>query len=113
MNWNYYQLEQFIIQKAEQTGKIVLFVNPQYTSQCCSQCGHIEKKNRKKQRIFLCKECGYELNADLNASRNISKLGKSVFGRDSVNSPNVACDEVKGSYKEQLRRSIVTSHLVQ
>lgn len=109
MNWAYYQLEQFIIHKAEQAGKMVLFVNPHYTSQCCSQCGYISRKNRQHQSIFHCKECGFELNADLNAARNISKLGTAVLGRASVNSPNVACDEVKCSYKEQLRRSIVTN----
>ena len=112
MNWAYYQLERFIIQKAEVVGKIVLFVHPNYTSQCCSRCGYIDPKNRAKQAIFKCKECGLELNADLNASRNISRLGTSVFGRASVNSPNVAYDEVKGSYKEQLRLSIATSHLL-
>ena len=32
-NWSYYQLEQFIIQRAEKVGKTVLFVNSQYTSQ--------------------------------------------------------------------------------
>ena len=90
MNWSYYQLEQFIIHKAEMIGKMVLFINPHYTSQCCSQCGYISKKNRKNQSQFCCKKCGFELNADLNASRNISKLGKTVFGRASVNSPNVA-----------------------
>jgi IS605 OrfB family transposase len=35
-NWSYYQLEQFIIQRAEKVGKTVLFVNPRFTSQRCS-----------------------------------------------------------------------------
>ncbi len=30
------------------------------------------------------------MNADLNAARNISDLGNAVFGRATVNSPNVA-----------------------
>ena len=89
-NWSYYQLEQFIIQRAEKLGKTVLFVNPQYTSQRCSQCGHIAKSNRSSQSNFLCKECFFELNADLNAARNLSSLGKAEIGGASVNSPNVA-----------------------
>jgi IS605 OrfB family transposase len=89
-NWAYYQLEQFIIERAEKQGKTILFVSPKYTSQRCWQCGHISKQNRQSQMMFHCKECWYELNADLNASRNLSDFGKAVIGRASVNSPNVA-----------------------
>jgi IS605 OrfB family transposase len=88
-NWAYYQLERFIIERAEKVGKSVLLVSPKYTSQRCSRCGYIAKKNRS-QAIFSCKKCGFELNADLNASRNLSDFGKAVIGRASVNSPNVA-----------------------
>ncbi len=89
-NWAYYQLERFVIERAEKVGKTVLFVPPKYTSQRCNRCGHVSKKNRKTQSEFRCVECGFELNADLNASRNLSDLGNAVFGRASVNSPNVA-----------------------
>ena len=68
-------------------------MNPRYTSQRCNQCGFISKSNRKGQSIFKCKECGYELNADLNASRNISDLGKSDVGRADVKRPNVAISD--------------------
>lgn len=87
-NWAYHQLEQFIIERAEKVGKTVLFVNPKHTSQRCWQCGHISKNNRKNQSLFKCKACGFELNADLNASRNLSDYGNAVFGRASVNRPN-------------------------
>jgi IS605 OrfB family transposase len=89
-NWAYYQLEQFIVQRAEKVGKTVLFVNPQHTSQRCSQCGYIAKNNRASQSEFFCRECYFELNADLNAARNLSDFGKAEIGRASVNSPNVA-----------------------
>lgn len=92
-NWVYYQLEQFLIQSAEACGKTILFVNPKYTSQRCNQCGHIAKGNRKGQSIFKCQECGYELNADLNASRNISDLGTAVVGRVDVKHPHVAISD--------------------
>ena len=85
-NWSYYQLEQFIIQRSEKIGKTVLFVNPRFTSQRCSQCGYIAKTNRSSQSEFLCRECFFELNADLNAARNLSNFGKADFGRASVNS---------------------------
>jgi len=88
-NWSYYQLGNFIQYKAEELGKTVIKVNPKHTSQKCSKCEHSEKTNRKGSR-FKCKKCGFELNADLNASRNIASLGKSQIGRLNVIQPNVA-----------------------
>jgi len=87
-NWAYYQLERFVIELCETHGKSVLFVNPKYTSQRCSRCGYVSKKNRRNQSRFHCVGCGFELNADLNASRNISVYGKAVHGRATVNRPN-------------------------
>ncbi|MFX1283350.1 MAG: RNA-guided endonuclease InsQ/TnpB family protein [Promethearchaeota archaeon] len=89
-NWAYYQLEQFIIERAEKVGKTVLFVNPRYTSQRCSCCGSISANNRRFQSSFVCSNCSFQLNADLNAARNLSDFGMSEIRRASVNSPNVA-----------------------
>jgi len=55
----------------------VVRVNPAYTSQKCSSCGHTCKENRVTQSIFKCVACGHEENADLNAAQNILKLGTS------------------------------------
>lgn len=55
-------------------GKLVE-VNPAYTSQTCSECGHTNKENRKTQARFLCVSCGYASNADTNAAINIRRLG--------------------------------------
>jgi len=46
-------------------------VNPAYTSQTCFECGYVDKRNRKTQEKFECLICGKEINADVNASRNI------------------------------------------
>lgn len=108
-NWAYYQLERFIIERAEKVGKSVLFVSPKYTSQRCWQCGYIAKTNRLSQTTFLCKECGFELNADLNASRNLSDFGKAIIGRASVNSPNVAVVPLTETIL-LLGRLLATSH---
>lgn len=69
-SWSYFQLEQFIIYKANAKGIGVKYIDARYTSQRCSSCGHICRSNRK-QHSFCCKECGFRLNSDLNASRNI------------------------------------------
>ena len=57
--------------KAERKGGEVIEVNPQFTSQKCSCCGHISKENRRSQSKFRCVKCDFRLNADLNASLNI------------------------------------------
>lgn len=94
-NWSYGQLSTFIKYKAESIDKIVVEVNPRHTSQMCNICGYIDKSNREGLN-FKCGECGYELNADLNAARNIAVLGMSEYGRLIVNEPNVASQD---SYK--------------
>ena len=52
-----------------------LEIHPAYTSRTCSRCGHEEKDNRKSQEEFLCLSCGYENNADKNASEIIASKG--------------------------------------
>ena len=87
-NWSYYQLENFLGYKTELQNKIIHKVNPRYTSQRCSMCGHTEPSNRNGNR-FKCKSCGFELHSDLNASRNIVQLGKAELNRLQVNQPIV------------------------
>ena len=94
--WSFKQFEMFLRYKAEVLGKLVMLVNPKYTSQKCSTCGHTERANRKGS-VFKCKKCSFELHSDLNASRNIANLGKSVISGLFVNQPNVT--SVMDSYK--------------
>ncbi|MBY3151151.1 transposase [Rhizobium laguerreae] len=42
-----------------------------YTSQTCSCCGYVDRRNRKAQAVFACRWCGRSLHADVNAARNI------------------------------------------
>ncbi len=76
-SWSFHQLGQFVLYKAALAGVPVVFVDPKYTSQQCSkpECGCIDKGNRKSQDKFLCKSCGFALNADYNAARNIAFRG--------------------------------------
>lgn len=94
-SWAFYQFEQFLTYKAEALGKRVVKVDARYTSQKCSKCEYIDKKSRSGSR-FKCVSCGFELHADLNASRNIARLGISDSSRLSVNQPNVTSND---SYK--------------
>ena len=62
----------------------VVKVNPAYTSQTCSCCGHVNKDNRKTQSKFSCVLCGHTENADLNAAKNILKAGASAVNGNVV-----------------------------
>lgn len=74
-DWTYYDLQQKIKYKAEEKGIEVVTIKPNYTSQRCSKCGCIDKTSRETQEKFKCATCGYELNADVNAARNIAIAG--------------------------------------
>jgi len=93
-NWAFFELEQFLRYKAEALGKSVVMIDPRYTSQKCSNCGHIYRGNREGHS-FHCVKCGFSLHADLNAARNIAVLGKSENGSLSVNQAYVTCDEAE------------------
>jgi putative transposase len=55
-------------------------VNPAFTSQRCSACGHTASESRKNQALFRCVACAYTSNADVNAARNIA-AGHAVKAR--------------------------------
>lgn len=61
--------------KSLQNDRIFIQINPKYTSQKCSCCGHIAKENRLNQSKFKCVSCNHEQNADFNAAQNIKSEG--------------------------------------
>lgn len=60
--------------------KLLVKVNPQYTSQICNKCGYKDKNNRKTQSNFKCLNCTHTDNADINASKNILDKGLKSLG---------------------------------
>ena len=58
--------------------RVTVAVNPQYTSQECSSCGEIVKKTLSS-RTHVCR-CGYRLDRDFNAARNILSRGLGTVG---------------------------------
>ncbi len=73
--WAFDQLRTFIEYKAAGRGIQALYVCPAYTSQTCSHC--LSLGSRIKHRFF-CSHCGSLQHSDLNASRNILRLGESA-----------------------------------
>jgi putative transposase len=65
--------------KAEEAGRLYIAVNPAYTSQTCSRCGH-RQKMPLKERVFACPCCHVHLDRDLNAALNICALGLQGLG---------------------------------
>jgi IS605 OrfB family transposase len=87
-NWAFHQLAQFILYKAIMLGVVVVHVDPAYTSQQCSECGHVDRRNRPNQHTFHCRSCGFAEHADRNAARNIAARGET--GWAAVMRPNAA-----------------------
>jgi putative transposase len=76
-SWN--QFRQFLTYKAAEAGRKLGLVNPAYTSQTCSQCGHLERK-KLAEREHKCSQCGYTVHRDYNAAQNILALGLDGLG---------------------------------
>ena len=84
-SWSFNQLGQFIAYKAKRAGVVVVHVDPAYTSQTCSHCGHVDQGNRPDRSSFCCRSCGFAEHADRNAARNIAARG--AAGWAVVNQP--------------------------
>lgn len=65
---------QMLHNKAVEAGCVVRGVNPSYTSQTCSGCGNIVQKELS-ERQHKCNLCGLDIGRDLNAARNILRVG--------------------------------------
>jgi putative transposase len=71
LNVGWFQFEEMLAYKLEETGGQLVKVPAAYTSQTCACCGHVDKGNRKSQAIFVCTACGAPDNADVNAAKVI------------------------------------------
>jgi len=86
--WSFAQLGTFLDYKAERAGLPLVKVDPRYTSQRCSECGHTEKANRKTRDEFECKACGHTACADINGAMNIRLKGLDILRAGSFSNPN-------------------------
>ena len=68
------QFRQCLSHKAEEAGRTLVAVNPAYTSQDCSACGHRLKKALSMRR-HMCPCCSLNMDRDENAALNILRLG--------------------------------------
>jgi putative transposase len=92
-SWSFARLKSFLEYKAEAIGCQVVAVDPRHTSQRCNRCGYTYRGNRRSQSEFFCRKCGFQLNADLQASRNIRDkylVGWSISPSDALPSTSVS-----------------------
>lgn len=70
--WAFRRLFEYVSYKAPEQGVSVEQVEPNHTSQRCSRtdCGFTHPNNRQGEH-FECQKCGYAVNADYNAAKNI------------------------------------------
>jgi putative transposase len=83
-SWSFAQFQGFLSYKAQERGMTVVKIDPRHTSQTCSHCGYQARNNRRSQSLFLCRQCGYSLNADLNAAVNIQQKYLASLGTSSA-----------------------------
>jgi putative transposase len=69
------QFADLLSHKAAWAGRRYVAVNPAYTSQECSGCGYRQMLSLS-DRIYTCPCCGLVIDRDLNAARNILRLGR-------------------------------------
>jgi IS605 OrfB family transposase len=72
--WAFRQLQDFVAYKAESAGLSVVYISPAYTSQTCSVCGEI---GRRQRHCFSC-SCGARRHSDVNAALNIAGFAKPI-----------------------------------
>lgn len=68
----------------------VVAINSYRTSKTCSKCGYVNQIGTKRE--LKCKSCGFTINRDLNASRNL--INNFLLGRDTTNSAKISSSQI-------------------
>ncbi|APX73163.1 transposase [Companilactobacillus allii] len=74
-NQSWRELRSMLEYKCSWYGKELVVVNPYKTSQRCSNCAYDDGKHTLDVREWTCPNCHTNLDRDINASKNIKKLG--------------------------------------
>lgn len=93
-------IREYTAYKAARRNKLVLRVNPRYTSQECAECGHVAAENRPTQAGFCCVACGHADHADRNAARVIKARGIQLIRDGRVGSKTRKTARVRGNKQQ-------------
>ena len=96
---------------SERFGIVSDEVDPAYTSQRCSSCGHVHASNRNGDR-FQCRRCGLVLHADVNAARNIRQRRSLPAPDEALLRPGSTLRSLRGRRRtlEALRQDFERRH---
>ena len=75
-----YEFKRQLEYKTEKFGSELILVDRFFpSSQICSNCGNHRHKMPLKNRVYVCPDCGYKADRDLNAARNIDRWFADIF----------------------------------
>ena len=79
-HWLYAYAVNWLKRRCEELGIRLERKSPWKTSQFCSNCCRWDRRSRVRDK-FCCVHCGFSVDADLNAARNLAFLGEAgVYG---------------------------------
>jgi putative transposase len=107
-SWN--RFVNFLSYKAESAGMKVTEVNPKDTTKECSSCGNI-KDMPLDERIYICDNCGLQMDRDVNAAMNILKRAREGHSRSHAQGDSVRPQ--KEARIEELRTYSATKSKIQ
>ena len=91
----WHQFELALNSVSRYTGTTVMKVPAAFTSQRCSECGHVDPKSRESQAVYRCTHCSHNEHADVNAAKNILAAGLAVTACEDRARPSGRARSVK------------------
>ena len=71
----FYTFKTMIMYKAERRSIPVILADRFFpSSKTCHNCGCVKRNLSLSERTFICEECGYSMNRDINAAMNLAHL---------------------------------------
>jgi putative transposase len=107
---SWYGLTQKLEYVAVKSGKKLYRVNPQYTSQNCSKCKHIDKASRNGEK-FICTNCGHMDDANIQAARNVRTKAIESYGLTIVRKTRIRTKMVRRDSSKPVQLSIFDVNL--
>jgi putative transposase len=88
--------------KAENAGRTFERVDPRYTSQICSKCGH-RQKTPLAVRVYECARCGFVVGRDHNSAINIDRAGQARINARGERQRSLKRERVSRTQSESQR----------
>ncbi|CCQ66744.1 hypothetical protein CWATWH0402_6274 [Crocosphaera watsonii WH 0402] len=75
----FYEFRRQLEYKSQLYGSKLVIVDRFYpSSKTCSNCGDKKESLLLSERVFYCEKCHYQIDRDLNAAKNLEKLGQAM-----------------------------------